>query len=258
MKIAMLGAGAFGTALGGLLADNGYDVDYYDRFKEKEALSGVLEGARIITLCVPSGVSSHLLPYLPKNIPLVIATKGFLSDKIFSDFKEYMVISGPGFAEDIKAGKETTMTVTNDKLKELFKADFMHFDQTNDVKGVLMCGALKNIYAIGAGLESLRRDSLEWKEYISAVSEEMKVILTLNGAKASTVDLACGIGDLELTCGLPSRNYEYGNLLRRNPEYKPEKTIEGLDALKRVIRGDIEVPDSALVLLNLMKGFAWL
>ena len=36
MKIAILGAGAFGTALGGILADNGYDIDYYDPKIEKE------------------------------------------------------------------------------------------------------------------------------------------------------------------------------------------------------------------------------
>ena len=36
MKIAILGAGAFGTALGGILADKGYDIDYYDSRVETE------------------------------------------------------------------------------------------------------------------------------------------------------------------------------------------------------------------------------
>ena len=51
MKIAILGAGAFGTALGGILADNGYDIDYYDPKIEKESLSQVLENAKIIYRC---------------------------------------------------------------------------------------------------------------------------------------------------------------------------------------------------------------
>ena len=42
MKIAILGAGAFGTALGGILANKGLDIDYYDSKFEREKLSDVL------------------------------------------------------------------------------------------------------------------------------------------------------------------------------------------------------------------------
>ena len=81
----------------------------------------------------------------------------------------------------------------------------------------------------------------------------MKSILALNSAEASTVDLYCGISDLELTCGYPSRNYEYGDLLRQDINYKPQKTVEGLSALKRVKRGDINVPDDAFIMKDLME-----
>ena len=50
MKIAVLGAGAFGTALGGILADKGYDIDYYDSRLEREKLSDVLADAKYIVL----------------------------------------------------------------------------------------------------------------------------------------------------------------------------------------------------------------
>lgn len=255
MKIAILGAGAFGTALGGILADNGYDIDYYDRKIERERLSDVLSDAKIILLCVPSIATPYLLPYLPKNLPLIIATKGILSDATFADFADYMIISGPGFADDIKAGKPTKLTITDDRLKQFFKADFMSFDQTDDEKGVLMCGALKNVYAIYAGLLGLERDSAKWEEYIRDVVAEMKSILIANGAKGETVNLVCGVGDLKLTCGYPSRNYEYGDLLRQNPDYRPEKTVEGLSALKRIARGEIIVPDSAVILHTLLGIF---
>ena len=89
MKIAILGAGAFGTALGGILADKGYDIDYYDSKVEKERLSDVLSGAKTIVLAVPSAAAPFLLPYLPKNIPLIVATKGLLSDSYFKDFKHF-------------------------------------------------------------------------------------------------------------------------------------------------------------------------
>ena len=109
MKIAMLGAGAFGTALGGILAGKGHDIDYYDSKVEKERLSDVLQKAKYIVLCIPSKAVPYLLPYIPKDIPLIIATKGILNDAPFKEFKDYMVLSGPGFANDIKAQKKTNL-----------------------------------------------------------------------------------------------------------------------------------------------------
>ena len=116
MKIAVLGAGAFGTALGGILAGKGYDIDYYDSKVEQEKLADVLVGSIYILLCVPSKAVPHLLPYLLKDKPLIVATKGILSDKTFDDFEDYMILSGPGFADDIKAGKQTKLTATDKRI----------------------------------------------------------------------------------------------------------------------------------------------
>ncbi|MBR3252895.1 hypothetical protein IKF84_02390 [Candidatus Saccharibacteria bacterium] len=253
MKIAILGAGAFGTALGGILADKGYDIDYYDSRLEKEKLSDVLAKVKYIVLAVPSQAAPYLLPYLPKNIPLIVATKGFLDDHNFTDFTDYMVLSGPGFAVDIKAGKETHLTTTDDRVVELFTTDFLTFDRTHDKKGVLMCGALKNIYALLAGLLNLKAGTDLHEQYLTEAAEEMKALLSANGADYKTVDLECGIGDLRLTCDYPSRNYEFGQILRKDPKAVPTKTVEGLTALSKVKRGDIKVPDEARHLKDLIK-----
>lgn len=253
MKIAIMGAGAFGTALGGILAENGYDIDYYDSRIERERLSDVVSDSKMILVAIPSASVPYLLPYLPKNKPLIIATKGILSDGMFSDFKDYMVISGPGFADDIKAHKKTHLTITDKRIEELFARDYLVFDYTKDNNGVLMCGALKNVYAIYAGLKGLKRDTKEWKKYIKEASEEMKLVLKANGANSKTVDCYCGISDLILTCGYPSRNYEFGDLLRKNPNYKAEKTVEGISALKRIRRGEITVPAEAVLLKELVR-----
>ena len=245
MKIAILGAGAFGTALGGILANKGYDIDYYDSKVEREKLSDVLAGAKLIVLCVPSKAVPYLLPYLPKNKPMVIATKGILSDTAFADFKDYMVLSGPGFADDIKAKKQTYLTATDERVVELFGTDYVTFDRTTDRRGVLMCGALKNVYAILAGILDLKKGSAAWQKFIDEVLGEMRLVLSANGADAKTVDLVCGQGDLKLTCNLPSRNYEFGQILRKNPTAEPEKTVEGISALKRISRGEIIVPEGA-------------
>lgn len=253
MKIAILGAGAFGTALGGILADNGYDIDYYDSKFERENLQDVLIHAKYIVLCVPSNSVPYLLPHLSKNIPLIIATKGMLSDHPFRDFKDIMILSGPGFAEDIKAGKTTLLTATDKRIPEIFKADFLKFDYTSDETGVLMCGSLKNVYAILAGLLNLKKDTPEWNKYITDVTAEMREILEINGANPKTVDLVCGIGDLKLTCDLPSRNYQYGQILRKTPYAKPDKTVEGLTALRKIKRGEIKLPDNIPILNKIME-----
>lgn len=254
MKIAMLGAGAFGTALGGILAGKGYDIDYYDSKVEKERLSDVLRKAKYIILCVPSKAVPHLLPYIPKEVPFIVATKGILNDAPFRDFKDYMVLSGPGFADDIKAQKKTLLTATDSRIVDLFSTDYLRFDFTDDRRGVLMCGALKNVYAILAGLKGLKRETGPWREFVDTVSNEMKALLKENGAEEGTVDLACGIGDLKLTCGMPSRNYEYGTILRKKPDYEPTNTVEGLSAISRIRRYEISIPDEAKLLREVLSA----
>lgn len=253
MKIAILGAGAFGTALGEILAGKGCDIDYYDSKLERENLSQVLEPVKYIVLAVPSMAAPFLLPYLPKNKPLIVATKGFLDDHNFKDFSDYMVLSGPGFAADIKAGKITHLTATDERIVELFATNFLDFDLTDDRKGVLMCGALKNIYALYAGYLDLKPGSKAHEEYLKLAAKEMQTILEANGADPDTVNHACGLGDLRLTCDYPSRNYEFGQILKDNPDAKPEKTVEGLTALSKVKRKEIKVPDTAVKLEELIK-----
>lgn len=255
-KIAILGAGGYGTALGGILAKNGYDLDYYDPMQEKERLSKVVDGAKAMILCVPSGVATRLVPHLPGYVPLIVATKGFLSDKYFVKFEKWAVLSGPGFAENIKAGGETFLTVTDKKVAKLLASDFVRFDVTDDRLGVLMCGALKNVYAILAGRLGLVPGTAAMRNFIEDVSLEMGLVLKENGASQSTIYQACGIGDLILTCSPESRNYNFGRNLRKNPNYKPECTVEGLTTLKRIRQGEIKVPAAAQYLRRLIKDSA--
>ena len=254
MKIAILGAGAFGTALGGIVAEKGYDIDYYDSRMERENLSKVLADAKYVILCIPSEAVPYVLPHLSKSQSLIIATKGILGDMTFSGFRDYMVLSGPGFAQDIKAHKKTLLTATDSRIVDLFTTEYLEFDFTDDRRGVLMCGALKNVYAILAGMKSLKRQTPAWREFINTATEEMETILEVNGADPSTVGLACGIGDLKLTCGMPSRNYEYGTIIKDNPGYEPKNTVEGLSAIRRIKRYDISVPEKAKLLKEVMNA----
>lgn len=244
MKIAMIGAGAFGRALGGVLTENGYEVDFYDVQLEKP-LAKVLEGAERMLLCVPSGAVGELMTQLPHDLPLVVATKGLLGRSEFAGFSDVMVVSGPGFAEEIKAHRETILTATDERVVEMLATDYLKLELTNDVAGVLLCGALKNVYALLAGWLGLVQESAEWEDYITEVAEEMQALISANGGDPETVNLACGIGDLRLTCGLPSRNYEFGQKLRQDETAVPDKTVEGWVTLARIRRGEIVVPAEA-------------
>ena len=253
MKIAILGAGAFGTALGGIMAAKGYDIDYYDSKVERESLRSVLSGAELITLAVPSAAVGYLLPHLPKNIPMLIATKGILSAEVFADFQDIMVVSGPGFASDIKARHTTELTITDSRVRDYLSTDYLSFDYTTDITGVLLCGALKNVYALLAGYLNLIPHSAAWQDYIASASHEMRDILALNGASPATVDLACGIPDLKLTCNHPSRNYEFGRTLSHNSQAVPIQTVEGLTALRKIKNGAIKIPGTAVRLKYLIE-----
>lgn len=253
MKIGVIGAGAFGMALGEVLATKGNDVNYYDPKLNGSKLEDVIANSETLLLATPSEAVSSVLPFFPTDIPLIIATKGLLSSKIFESFNDVMAISGPGFANDIKMKKETRLTATDQRAIDLFSTDFLSFDYTNDFSGVLMCGALKNVYAILAGLLGLQKGSDAWRRFIDEVLIEMRDILSSNGAQGDTVNLACGIGDLELTCDSPSRNYEFGCNSQKNPAYKPEKTVEGMSTLKEIKQGAIFIPSSAKHLNDLIK-----
>ena len=252
MKILVLGAGAFGTALGGILTENGHEVVYYDPMLGV-SLEECLAGAELMVLVAPSFALPELVPKLPHDKTLVIATKGVLDLSLFDDFVNVMVISGPAFADDLKAHKPARLTASDKRARELFSTDYLDFDESADVRGILLCGALKNVYALYAGLLNLERNTPEYEQKLSEFAEEMRAVLLANGGRPETVDCECGVGDLRLTCGLPSRNYEFGTILSRNPKAKPEKTVEGLSALRRIANGALIIPDEAKYLKELIE-----
>ncbi len=254
MKIAILGAGAYGTALGQVLIENGYEIEYYDpALGDGLSLDEVINGAEMILLTVPSAVLSDIIRKIPKDKALIVATKGILDESIFKEFEDVMVFSGPGFAKDIKAHKITFLTANDKRVEEIFGTDYIKFDFTNDTRGILMCGALKNVYAIMAGFLDLKPDTIKHEEFLEEVVNEMKDILEANGGQKSTVDLPCGIGDLRLTCNAPSRNYDFGRRIRQDHSYHSNETIEGKVALEKICEGAIIVPSTAIYLQDLMR-----
>lgn len=260
MNVTIFGAGAFGTALGEVLTDNGHIVSYYDPVKHPEqSLSAIIHNSEVNILATPSDAIGKLILFIPYDKPLICASKGFLSAEKFKDFKHFSVIAGATFAADLIAKKPTTLTATNEISGKLFKNDWLSIEYTNDILGVLLCGAFKNIYAIGAGFREINYEMPEFNDYIRSAYGEIRLILAANGADPSTANLACGFNDLVMSCASPaSRNYRLGEELHKNPALaqglstgasKLDMTTEGYTALKALPTSGLQIP-SEVTLLN--------
>ncbi len=241
MNIAIIGAGAYGQALAKILTDNQHTVKFYDpNIYPDVSLDAACYQAAAIIIAIPSIHLADFLNNYPERfhkIPTILASKGMTDVSAFADFAQFSVISGPGFATEIIDGKPTTLTASNPFAMGLFQNQQVTVELCNDIIGIVLCGALKNIYAIGAGYYSNSENMSA--TFIQHAHAEMKQYLADHGAKRATAELACGLGDLILTCiNDTSRNFRCGVALREGKniaEINTElKTVEGLSALLHV------------------------
>lgn len=229
MHVTILGAGAFGTALASVLKTNNHLVSFYDPQKYPDlSLESALRSAEVIIFAAPSSAAPALLAAIPRSahsLPLILASKGFWSLAPFEDIfgDNLSLLSGPAFATNLKKHQNSSFTTTSPLPRQLLSAPFLSFDSTSDRLGVALCGTLKNIYAIFAGLVHLKQGTNDCRTFINYSLREIKSILRANSCDPATADLACGYGDLSLTATSPaSRNYQYGASL--NPKDPPKST----------------------------------
>ena len=156
MKVSILGAGAFGQALGKVLTDNQHQISYYDpQLFPDINLDAATYQADAVVIAIPSAFLGDFIAEYPdrlKKLPTVCATKGLLNANMFADFTQFSVISGPGFAQEIIDGKPSTMTASTPFAMGLLQNNQITIELHEDLAGILLCGSLKNIYAIAAGL----------------------------------------------------------------------------------------------------------
>lgn len=270
MKVAILGAGAYGRALGKLARESGHATRFFDPFRFPErGLEEVLEWGEAVILAAPAEAARKLLGQFPapeREKPLIVATKGLIDLTIYNRFSHVELISGPGFASEILRGKRVKLTVTGgDVAEKILNTQQVAFDQTEDKRGVALLSGLKNIYAIEAGRRGLKNGSEEFKEYIFQAVREAEKILLYNGGFVETARLNAGVGDFVLTCGSrESRNYRLGELLaaggaRKLGEKKiikrflRENTVEGVFAAREIERTGVFVPREAEILTDSLR-----
>jgi len=200
------------------------------------ALAPAVSGAEAVFVVVPSqagrAVYRELGALAAPDALLVSATKGFDTETLqrMSEVaaeeapgRPLAVLSGPSFAAEVLAGQPTAVVVASADLavaervqRALSTAAFRAYS-SDDVAGVELAGALKNIIAIAAGiLDGLGLGQNTLAALITRGLAEIARLSVACGARADTLSGLAGLGDLVLTCtGALSRNRHVGQALGR-------------------------------------------
>jgi glycerol-3-phosphate dehydrogenase (NAD(P)+) len=258
-SIAVIGAGAWGTALAHTLVQSGRTVtlwarepetvsDINDRHVNRTFLPGVaLDGKLVATqslaacasadailLVCPAqhvrAVTKELAPHSRPGQPLVICAKGIeqstglLMGAVAAATVPDMTLaalSGPSFAADVARGLPAALTIAcrDERLGRLLAERLgdrqLRLYWSDDIVGVELGGALKNVLAIAAGIVDGK--GLGASAHAAIVTRgfaEMRRLGHALGARSETMMGLSGLGDLVLTCGSPqSRNMSLGRAL---------------------------------------------
>jgi glycerol-3-phosphate dehydrogenase (NAD(P)+) len=257
MRCAVVGAGAWGTALADLLARNGHTVALWAResdvvesinarhenvrflagaplapsLRATGAIEEAVDGAQFVTYAAPSHVlravaRSSAGVVLP-DATLAVATKGIerdtfalMTDAVAEEVagRGVVALSGPSFAAEVAARQPTAVVAASPQqaaaelVQRAFSSPEFRVYTQDDVIGVELGGALKNVMAIATGMvEGL---GLGFNSRAALITRGLAEMIRLGGslgAKPATFAGLAGLGDLVLTCtGALSRNRAVG------------------------------------------------
>jgi len=275
-KIGVIGGGSWGTALGNLLCENGYNVTLYAM--ESEVVDGInnknINGLflpdivlnkklkakifddfsgkeELYVWAVPTQFSRRLgekLNIFLENRSIVIATKGIeintgeliveiLSEELNSRLS---ILSGPSFAKEVAEKKPTAVSIASadkseaEKWQHILSNKYFRCYTSDDVIGVEVGGALKNVIAVATGIcDGLNLGHNARAGIITRGLAEITRFGLALGGKLETFMGLSGMGDLVLTCtGDLSRNRTVGLKIGRG-----EKLSDILKDMKMVAEG---------------------
>ena len=214
-----------------------YNTQYYPSQKLKENIKATvdvddLKNCEIIFLAIPSSAFRDTLKNLKEVISndtiLVTTAKGIeypslktMGDLISEYFDEnYVALSGPNFASEIMLNQPTVTNISSRnpensrKVKEVLATKQFKVKIIDDIKGIELCGVLKNVNAIangiceGMNINENARYSILTRGFIDTIR-----IIESFGGNSDTAHEYCGFGDLILTStSFESRNHTLGIL----------------------------------------------
>jgi glycerol-3-phosphate dehydrogenase (NAD(P)+) len=192
-----------------------------------------VEKARYVINVVPTQyarrVLQNALPYISPDAVIVNASKGIEKKTLLtvsSIIKELSthriaVLSGPSFAHEVSRMLPTAVTLacedaaTGLLLQEIFNTPSFRVYTHDDILGVELGGALKNVIAIASGIsDGLKLGHNARAALLTRGLAELERLGSAMGARKQTFSGLSGLGDLILTCtALLSRNYTLGTKL---------------------------------------------
>jgi glycerol-3-phosphate dehydrogenase (NAD(P)+) len=288
-RIAILGAGSWGTALAVHCARLDHDVRLWARdealvdeiaaigensrylhgtplapsIRTTARLDRALSDATVVIAAIPShgmrGVLRDAAPLVPADAIVVSAAKGIerdtlerMSQVIAQEAGDHriVVLSGPSFAAEVARGLPTALVAASSDasaaahIQDALKGPALRLYASDDVAGVEIGGALKNVIAIAAGVvDGLRLGHNAMAALITRGLVEISRLACAEGARRDTLSGLSGLGDLVLTCtGDLSRNRQVGIQLGRG------RSIDDiLSHMRRVAEG-VRTTSAALAL----------
>jgi len=198
------------------------------------SLETALDGAEIVVVAVPAQHMRATLQQAREQVAddavRVGAAKGIergtllLVSEILDDIWRpgpYAVLSGPSFAVEVARGVPTAVTVaskersTLERVSQALTTDRFHLEASDDVIGVEIAGALKNVMAIAFGLvRGLGHGANTLAALLTRGLDEMRRLGEARGARPESFLSLAGVGDLVLTgTGTMSRNIRAGEAL---------------------------------------------
>lgn len=230
------------------------DVSFPEALKVSSNLEDTLSKAEEIIVVVPSHAFRSILetikPLVSKTQRIAWATKGFetgsgkllhqVAEDVFGSEHSFAVISGPTFAGEVARGLPTAVTVaSSDNDYAEYLATRLHTETfriytSDDIIGVEVGGAVKNVLAIAAGIsDGLKFGANARAALVTRALAEIMRLGTDLGASRETLMGLTGLGDLILTCtDNQSRNRRLGLALGQG------KSLEdALSEIKQVVEG---------------------
>lgn len=291
--VTVLGAGAWGTTLACMQAQQGRQVRLWARrpgFAEQLArdrenreylpgatfpdgvtpsgdLAQALDQSRVVIVAVPShgvrAIAERAQEHLAVAALVVCATKGLerpsgmrmsqvLQQTLGERQPRLVALSGPNLSAEIIAGEPAVSVAASEDLlaaqeaQELLSNRLFRVYTNSDIIGVELCGAIKNIVAIGAGIsDGLGYGNNAKAALLTRGMAEMSRLGLKLGARSATFAGIAGTGDLVATChSHHSRNWNVGYRLGRGE--KPQEIIHSLHSVAEGVFTTFAARDKAV------------
>jgi glycerol-3-phosphate dehydrogenase (NAD(P)+) len=240
------------------------DVSFPQDLHVTADLEEALCDADVVVSAVPThgtrGILARAAPYIATGAVVVSATKGLEQETLFRVSEivaqelgggvRVGVLSGPSFAAEVARELPTALSIASEhddvvrRVQDDFRSPYLRLYGTDDVAGVEIGGALKNVIAIAAGMvEGLGLGNNAQAGLITRGLAEISRLACAVGGRRETLAGLAGLGDLVLTCtGSLSRNRHVGMELARGRALR-----EVLAGMKMVAEG-VRTTEAALAL----------